>query len=460
MSELTAPSEEFTLEKRRSLESVVAHDVLPNMDEYRGMVDNALDEGVVNVFPVENPRDIECEVASVSVPINRTDLEGVDVGFDELPTYIPTAKVAELGLSANVEVAKKEAVAVHDAALEHIVDSQGWFLGNSLVANEVESGSITQTFKINLGEGRHIDLINFSESKITDAHLSQLNDAVVRMFNATGGSISNAVSGIAVLPEARFDGKNLAGAHIKSRSITLSEVLINDAKLDAMQEEFGVKHNVLGAVSSFQATATHEMMHLVEGTVSEYSENNFRGRLGWVSEQQSFVDDYGNVVTRQRNRYVVPDRNQYVTTEDGKTQKVDVVEQFGREAYVTAKPVSVYGNTDGREDLAEASVAYFYGADIDPVRRNAVDNILNEVKGSSAPVTEVKIEEIEASDFKNTITISPLDLGVMISYRKDTIPEPNNTAHEGYANTPSRIGVVDDYGNLVERTTKMQPVRR
>lgn len=461
MSEIPVPSEEFTLERRKPLEQVSAGDVLPNAAEFNDMINFALDEGAINVFPVENAREADCTIEAVSVLLEESDFDGTGINFDELPTYIPSSKAKELGTSSKDGVAKKEALAVKEQAQEFVVDSQGWFLGNMLIAQEVESGSITQTFKIDLGDGKHIDLVNFSDTPVTDEHLAQLNDSVVRMFNATGGTIVDAVSGIAILPEGRFEGKNLAGAHIKSHSITLSEVLINDAKMAAMQERFGVQeHNTLGAISSFQATTTHEMMHLVEGRLSDYSDNNYRQRMGWVSEQQAFVDDYGNVLSKQLNRYDVPDRTQYVKAEDGTTQTVDVVEHFGRETYVTATPVSLYGHTDGREDLAEASVAYFYGAELDPVRRNAIDNIFDEVKGEDPPVQEVNIENIAPRDFKKGIQINPSDLGVMISYRKATLPAQSNATSEAYRSTDSRIGVVDDYGNLIQRTKKMQPVTR
>lgn len=461
MSETISPvvinSATPNLDTQIRAEQVLARDVLPTREDFIGMLDSSTTNGTINVFPVESAREYDGTLISVPVEIEPSDLAGSDLNYEALPTYINPKQADELGIGVMPEVLKKEALAVQEGVRQEIIDDQAWFLADSMVAEEAEKGSISQVFKVDLGNGAHIDVINFSESQLNQVHLEELSDAITRMFNATGGNVAEAVHGIAILPEERFEGKNIANATIRSKTVKLSEVLVNSAKFSALEEKLNEKHNVLGAASSFQATVTHEMMHLVEGLQSEYSEHNYRARMGWSPvEIETFVDDYGNVVSKRKSRYVVPDRQQYVGSSEGEQTSVDVAEEFGRDAYVQARPVSVYGHTDGREDLAEAAVAYMYGSDLDSVRKNAIDNIFNEVRGEAGATDSVTIKQIEAAEYSRQLEVKPVEIGVITSLRKASLGT-NRIENTGYASVDSRFGVVDDYGNLVERTVRAQP---
>lgn len=434
--------------------TIPACEIFPSDSDFDNDIDDAINSGTIEIFPKADFRVDDCDAfVTAGIEIDETDAQNAGLDFDQLPGYIgDDGEIYEV-LSSTESVSEKEVEAIKRAISRGVKVQDAWFLADSTIKKEIESGAVSQMFRVDLGEDTGIDIVNLTNNLLDDALIDQMRESLLMMFNATGGNLKKALKAIAILPPSSFGGYNVATSLAETGTIKINSILLDPEMLAEFTKGYDTK-GLLGAKSYYQATLVHEMMHLVECLQSDYSSNKFRNRLGWTGPQvDNFVDDYGNVVSKVKSKLYLPSKNQEVRDVGSNSKsEVDTVEHFGVDAYLEAKPVSAYGYVDAREDLADASVAYFFMPELlDKIRQNAISNILHEVKGGEV-LDEIDIAPVKLDEFKQKEYIKPRKIGVKSIYTKKS---GNQQSAYGYSG--NSIGVIDDYGNVVEHKYVWKP---
>jgi hypothetical protein len=452
MSELTTHTPEI------QTDIVPATDVFNSFSDLTAEIEDARTSGDIEIIPlasgVEDSNNID-NTLTVYTEIRPTDIsENSQVVLNSLPRLFSDISGLEF---INPDVLnRREAENVQEDVIEHLLNKNVWYQAVPEISELIKSGEVTQLFRLLGPEDMSIDIVNFTRERITEERLADIRESFTDLYNLSGGALAEAIRAICILPESTFESTTLGSTRTNDGVIRVNEITLSDDRVEARAQEIGKRHNKFGNGSVFKDFLAHEMTHLIEGRQDFMSDHKFGPAVGWRSpEYHSFVDDYGNVVQKKKTALHLPNRKQQVIDKDGHIA-VDVVDHFGREEFINAEPVSNYGKTDNREDLAEAVPAYLYGNKrVDSIRVNAINNLFDDVSIGRERIDGVKIEPISAIDFKHGFKIKPERIGIKTQYYR-RIKTPG-----GYQAITSRLGkVTDDYGNPVDSVSIMQPITR
>ena len=436
-----------------------ASEVFKQRAEIIDEIESSRLSGDIEIVPTDNPRDFVGKSLTPNTLIDSEDVTDDTRGvYDLLPVCF--GDISELKFVDQQEIDIREATEVQNEVIDYLVDKNAWYLAEPEIAKLLDSGEVSQLFRLLGPEGMNIDIVNFSKSLLTDKHLQDIQTSIIDLYNLSGGALADTVRAICVLPKQEFEPHTLGTTSIKSGVVRINEATLSEEEIVKMEQETGKNSKKFGSSSAFKLNLSHELTHLIEGVQNFWSDFRYQDALGWrSSEYNSFVDDFGNVVKKEVSAFHMPNRKQKVF-EEGDYKTVDVVEHFGRGVYLAAAPTTNYGRTLPREDLAEAVPAYLYGTDqdIDAIRKNAINNFFQDINAGKSTVEGVEVQAVEPSEYKKSIVIKPEKIGITPKYYKEITPQVNAT---GYQTVTSRLGkVVDDYGSTVDVIKRSQPATK
>ncbi|MEO7364351.1 MAG: hypothetical protein ABIV43_02475 [Candidatus Saccharimonadales bacterium] len=221
---------------------------------------------------------------------------------------------------------------------------------------EVEN--ISQIFEVNNGRDG-FRIMNFSETPLTGYALQKLMNSLREMDQVTGGSSTEAVKVLAILPETskiwgeiKDSASEVGAARSTATAGGNGAVMINEYLLKQKQvPQLGAREVDAMAVSGndIESTLFHELTHIVEAKLKTEHKALPSEKFGWAYE---------------RNEYNVPNLSQ------------DAVFNGG------LKNPSPYGQTEAGEDVAESAAAMFVGGDwadaLDAGRKQAISELFAE----------------------------------------------------------------------------------
>lgn len=412
-----------------SPESMPASEVFLSEGELRSAAQQAVDNGLVTV-ELSQGNTVGEEVFP-TIKFRKDQL--IDSDSESAPF---SGKFEDFEFKKPDEMLDMAKTEASSELIEKVARDNGWYLLEPDLKREIEDGRVSQHYRLSFNGG-HVELVNFSNTKLTDTNLDQIKNVLTRVSNVSGAGTLNVTNAICIQSADRFSNDAVGAARGLSGVIRLHEGLLDP------ENEIGYEKFKDIGTSPLESTLTHEFAHLVE--LNDTEMRAYGKETGWSTEYGTVVDDYGNAVYVDRHTLDVSPHNLQVSDKDGKTREVHAKDHYGDEVIANAKPVTRYGYTNEREDLAEAFVPYVYAKDtLDPVRKNALDGVLHRGSGGEHGPFRVDIEEVPLSErIGNNIT--PHHYIVAEPYfREEVTPyTPNQmVAYGGETKT-----IVDDYGN-------------
>ena len=442
-------------------ESIPCSEIFPTREEYRKNVVDAIAIGAVEVVD-----SLEDQTVYPRIELGEQDIlrgPSSDIGEDG---GFSGKKFKDIVFCHPEAMREREAFAIEEEIVDHVRAYQAWYLNEPRLRGLLSEGSVQESYRIESVDqpDEVVDIVNFSETRLTDTQRSALSAVINTMNQSTAGDTIEELQAICIVPTS-FIGEDTLGQSIRSsRIIMLNEKILEDHAYVAEVDQTGLPGTINGSqigVTNLEATLAHELWHLEEPSDTE--PQAYKDSTGWSGERAAnFVDDFGVVKSGVVSLDFSPVEVS-VTQEDGSLKADNAIAVYGLSAVLRARPVSRYGETNSAEDAAEA-YAVFANTDrsdiskLDPLRRNAITGILQRIS-ASADLVGPRRMTMSAIDPRDLVTVRHSAIGVAepsYSLRRVATAEgykdaPDDIPPPETAYTTHRRGlVVDDYGNQVQ----------
>lgn len=378
-------------------------------------------------------------------------LEANDLNHDFIQEhqYI-SGRLDELPLTDEAKVIERVKYEAEERLVERVFHDNNWHIGEPLVEREIEANTpLSQRFSLELEGSNPIEVMNFSDTQLSEDQQDKIRQIVSGVTAVAGKNVFTATNAIIFTKSDRFKGGTIGTARGASGVILLNESLINGA----VDEQFKKFEDI--DVTPMESTLTHELAHLVE--LQDTVNQAYGEATGWKKHNTDTVDDYGEVVSSYKSKLEMP-WEITVADEVGVKESILARDRYELSELTSAKPVTGYGYTNEREDLAEAFVPYIHAKgsqQLDRIRKDSLDSMMRRINNEEHGPHQVTMRPI-ALDKKIGLDIWPQTYTVgepQFSYSPPVTerqtPKLSLEEQQKQAYSQRMAEVVDDYGNVV-----------
>ncbi len=431
-----------------------AAEVFATADELERSTREAVEQGII-LTRLHNNHEDDYPDIRYTFSLEAQDLSS-DYHNQAKHTYL-SGTIDELPITDEELIMKRTAYLAEERLVERGFHDNNWHLGEPLVESEIEANTpLIQRFELVTGEVKPIEVLNFSDTSLTMEQQEQVREVVSRVTALAGQKVFDATNAIIFKKSDKFRDKVVGTARGMSGVIVLNESLINGT----IDKDFVKQLHAIG-VDPLEGVLTHELAHLVEQ--QDTVNNAYAGATGWKEVSTETVDDYGEVVALNQKKLDMPWEITHID-ESGDKKTVPAKDIYNLEEIINAKPVSKYGYTNEREDLAEAFIPYTHArhdtSQLDSLRRDAIDGIMQRIHAGEHGPHHVTIREKDLASKIGT-SIRPRVYTMAEPVFTYSPPTPKHTRpkftldeQQKQAYNQRMSEIVDDYGNTVKASRR------
>jgi len=389
-------------------------------------VEKAIDEGIIEVHPVDSFVNTFDMAVYVPLEISRDDLEPSSPALHSDNRYRYAHPASDVIFKDPEKIHSVEAQKVKEKILIQASEKYDRFWHEPFLTSQFEDGSeVNQYAEVRVGE-HSIPIINFTDRLATADEMEDMRRAIETMSNLTGGKIMEETSAIIIQDPESFDPNTAGSTRGHSRVVRLSTVCLDEPEDIPHPLEYRETINE----SMLHTTVIHELGHIVDlsGKQRKVGADDlqpfvFSKAVGWQKNGNNASgtegSNAGNVgdaeqYDEKRGSFIAPVKT--TVFHEGQFVEVDTLDHFGSEAG-NESPVSWYGKESDLEDLAETMVPYAIDRkQVPALRQNAVSNLLHINSGGEYGPQQAKLTIMDRPERKIGLDITSQKADVLVTY--------------------------------------------